>query len=557
MLFFEQFRKYLRDLFLKARHFIVLSKKAYILLFQSKSWTVVGIRILNRIYAVRHKIPLYMFIFFPKSCAWYQLKIENDLGSDERVGQAVKRLLRYRHVFYEYNLVEFSLDNLLRAIEDRNSKVFETLYRKKFDELKRKNLSGIHEIDMAFFLKTVPKNKFFIDAKNFLFLLPVKYMYRTSEHKNKLKDYVLRFKLPSEIHRQSNKVFELQVDGDIIWDIHHVKLLKGYQIIDDNNYICYEKAAEPAHKFIAGYLDAKPSFRIIEGIDYVKLNILNFNFEELGNVFLVSGRCTRNYFHWLIEYMPKLLWLKRSQLEDFSALDIAVDSLMPAQHYQALKFFLAKMGITNNVIRINPDKIIYQINRALICSNPTFIPDSIEEFSYLECSALNLETLSEFRNVFLDGLSNLHEKRIYIARSNNVNRKLVNESEVIGVFLRYKFQIIYPENLTFVEQMNTFNSAKFVVGPAGAAFTNLIFCQKNTIVINFLAEENKESSIFSNLCALSESEYFLATGKLLKTREFFTDKISWLYSDFEIDIPDLEKKLKSLLDSKSERPILF
>jgi capsular polysaccharide biosynthesis protein len=139
------------------------------------------------------------------------------------------------------------------------------------------------------------------------------------------------------------------------------------------------------------------------------------------------------------------------------------------------------------------------------------------------------------------------KRKIYIARSNNNNRKLVNELEIIALCVSYGFEIVYPEKFSFEEQLKLFNSAKYIIGPAGAAFSNLIFCQKGTVVINFLAEENKEASIFSNLCTLSESSYYLETGKLLKERMFFSDTISWLYSNYKVDIQALDERLKSIV----------
>ena len=115
------------------------------------------------------------------------------------------------------------------------------------------------------------------------------------------------------------------------------------------------------------------------------------------------------------------------------------------------------------------------------------------------------------------------------------------------MFVRNGFEVVYPEQYTFEEQMYLFNSAKFIAGSSGAAFSNLIFCQENTVVINFLAEEIKEFAVFSNLCALSHSQYYVETGRLLKDQSCFLDRISWLYSDFEIDEKALEIKLKQLL----------
>lgn len=45
------------------------------------------------------------------------------------------------------------------------------------------------------------------------------------------------------------------------------------------------------------------------------------------------------------------------------------------------------------------------------------------------------------------------------------------------------FVAVTLDNLSIVEQAKIFNSAKVIVAPHGAALTNLVFCRKNTKII--------------------------------------------------------------------------
>jgi Glycosyltransferase 61 len=524
----------------------LLFQKSVVLLYQSKSWTVLGLRIINRLCSQDKKVPFFLRFIFPKSAAWFDVKVATEKKSNDELTEAVRKLIEFKKVFYDYNLVEISIDFLLANIEERNAYAFQLMYQKRINDYRKD--SALYEIHNSFFLKKIPRIHFHIDEKRFLFLLPINYLFKFNSHKARLKDYEHRFLLPSKIDQPSLTEHTAQIDGDRIWELQNVKLVKGYQVIDDRNYFCYEQAADPVNEFIAGHFDAKAACRHLEGVSYARVNISKYTFQYMDSAFLVSGRCTRNYFHWLVEYLPKLLWFTRDTGIDFNNVVLAVDKYMPPQHYQALEFVLNKLNIQNPIVKINPDENIYNFNRLILCSNPTFIPDGLNEYNYPESSVMNLESLAEYRDLMLKCISNEQKRRIYIARTNKMNRKLINEEELIEIFVKHGFEIVYPENYSFEDQINLFNSAEAIAGPAGAAFSNLIFCQSGTKVINFLAEENKEAAIFSNLCALSDSSYCLLTGNLLKDQSLFPNKVSWLYSEFKVDTSKLDQNLANLLN---------
>jgi capsular polysaccharide biosynthesis protein len=53
----------------------------------------------------------------------------------------------------------------------------------------------------------------------------------------------------------------------------------------------------------------------------------------------------------------------------------------------------------------------------------------------------------------------------------------------VAALSSYEFEVIVPGNLTFGEQVEAFASAEIVVGPHGAALTNLLFCAPGTLAI--------------------------------------------------------------------------
>lgn len=94
------------------------------------------------------------------------------------------------------------------------------------------------------------------------------------------------------------------------------------------------------------------------------------------------------------------------------------------------------------------------------------------------------------RNTFLPLLINTKKKplNIYISRNDTLSnlkdyRKISNEVEVLAFLKKKGFKILNNSNFSFLKQIEIFYNARIIVGLHGAGFSNLIFCKKNTKVI--------------------------------------------------------------------------
>ena len=91
-------------------------------------------------------------------------------------------------------------------------------------------------------------------------------------------------------------------------------------------------------------------------------------------------------------------------------------------------------------------------------------------------------------------------KKVFIDRSDSKLKhcKLINNNE-IKRFLKSKgFKIITLSNLNFKNQISIFNNAEIIVGPHGAGFANLVFCKKNTKVIE-LRPKNHPNRVYERV----------------------------------------------------------
>ena len=77
----------------------------------------------------------------------------------------------------------------------------------------------------------------------------------------------------------------------------------------------------------------------------------------------------------------------------------------------------------------------------------------------------------------------LYPRRLYIDRSGQMNRKLVNEPAVIAALAAIGFVAIQPELLALSAQIALFTNADIIVAPHGAALTSIVFCRPGTSLI--------------------------------------------------------------------------
>jgi hypothetical protein len=183
-------------------------------------------------------------------------------------------------------------------------------------------------------------------------------------------------------------------------------------------------------------------------------------------------------------------------------------------YFDFMYFILLKL----NKILINAEQLALKDTVILVPFNTSELPDfAFEYFSLFGFDKSKIVDSKRFKviaekyyfgdnnsfffpNFFdvLDLKNYLHKKlsiklnssersltNIYLRRSGK--RKVKNEEEIIPILEKHNFKIIDDSPKSISEQFKLFQSAKIVLGPHGAGFSNILFCKKNTKVIEFFS----------------------------------------------------------------------
>ena len=191
--------------------------------------------------------------------------------------------------------------------------------------------------------------------------------------------------------------------------------------------------------------------------------------EKVGWYTSLTCPTSYNYFHWMIECLPRLAALeayiqlfdgiiipsnpKPFHLESLKALGIGADRLIEAHPKLHLK--IEHLFATNYSARDNPA--------------PWLHPWYKEKFIH----PLNLKVKPG--------------RRIYISRADASVRNVSNFATVHAMVSSLGFEVLTLSNLSFIEQATLFYESDVIVAEHGASLANLLFCRRGTKVIEIFS----------------------------------------------------------------------
>lgn len=132
------------------------------------------------------------------------------------------------------------------------------------------------------------------------------------------------------------------------------------------------------------------------------------------------------------------------------------------------------------------------------------------------------------------------KNRIYVSRA--CRRKILNEEALIEMLKKFDFQVIEDKPRSVEEQITIYHNASFIIGPHGASFSNVIWCEPGAHLFE-LFSHNYAPDFFLYLAAVMDmkySAYYEEDGERIN----YVDALS---EDIYVSIPKLEKCLETLL----------
>ncbi len=234
---------------------------------------------------------------------------------------------------------------------------------------------------------------------------------------------------------------------------------------------------------------------------------------SLSEAILLSLPWYHNFFHWMIEILPRLLLYDLA--EDLHHLKLVVPASSP-------KFVRESLKLTGYEEKVS------------------FVEDGVYTFEKLHILSRLAKTadISPFAIEWLNSkikTSNIEisKKRIYVSRADAKIRYVTNELEIQNVLSDFGFETVTMSHYTLEEQIKIFKQAEVVIGSHGAAFANLAFMTPKATFIEFF-ESGHFNRCFYRMACLKKLKYGFLVGQ--------KDGLG-----FSIDVAQLESLLKQAL----------
>lgn len=246
-----------------------------------------------------------------------------------------------------------------------------------------------------------------------------------------------------------------------------------------------------------------------------------------GNLVLAyKGWSLNNYYHWMLEFLPKISVLLDPENRPFSEVFEDARILLPSNPSSWMIQSLQMIGIgEEQLFRTSAEQL--QVDKLI------FIP----EFGTLY--SLPAWGVSWLRKSFSPYMipPETSNKRIYISRRKAATRHVENEDQVLQMLSKYGFRDVVLEEMSLADQIALFSQAEIIVGPHGAGFSNIVFSTGATLIDIF--EPSHVNCCFYMLCHDFGHHYWYLMSETVEG------------ADLLVDIDKLERTLERALEQRS------
>ncbi len=268
---------------------------------------------------------------------------------------------------------------------------------------------------------------------------------------------------------------------------------------------------------------------------FVKYHSPKYALVDLGNIefidegFFLVGNGSYNWYHWMIEILPKMMYFKEGQTRVI-LVDESVRTISTMN--ESLRLFTKHIDV--NIIYLDRSKA-YKVKKLYFINevNKLMYNALDRTLNILPLYYYRQESLKMLRERFLQNSSNKKRTsgKIYLERK-NTHRIAKNTASLLEFLQQREVSSVDLTPLSIPEQIAVFNNASMVIGTTGAAWTNILFCQRNTTCIVFMPLNFKAYQFYAELAELLD----------IKMNYLFYENGSEDHakSDFVIDLEELQ-----------------
>lgn len=298
---------------------------------------------------------------------------------------------------------------------------------------------------------------------------------------------------------------DIIVIGGSIVLLSNKTFLNDMAFYDDENRINLSYAS--LRKIVNGYAIIEEGKEDIKEYD-MAINLVNV--------------ATFNYYHTLIETLPKLLIA--DNYKEYQGVPLLVDAVI--YEIPQMRAVLEIINRYNHPVIIVGANEKVKVSKMIYISPNVWMPINVYKRDMFRMSdfMIGKSYLENMRNLILDSVNinkSVLEGRYFISRKNTKTVRLKNEERVRRLFNDNGFEVVYTEEMSFAEQVTYFANARCIVAATGAALANIIFCKPGTKIVCIMPMEFK-FEMYSTIAYLLQLDVVFLDAEIVERTEYIS-----------------------------------
>lgn len=288
---------------------------------------------------------------------------------------------------------------------------------------------------------------------------------------------------PHEIRYKSHEIASINLNDTF---------LKECYLYNKENYFDLDHWSSPVLESAYGFLNPTLS-------GYKNKNVVFGNFRIRNHIFIagefayIFGRYINNYWHFLFEYLPKLLVLRRKEI-------VVIPGNLNARNEKFLLNYLDTLGL--KYLKLDVGKT-YMFEKLHVPSAPIIRLNDFEysiDVNLLKRYKASIQSINELE-VDFDLTRN---KIVFLTRHSP--RRVVLDAELQKVAIENEFVVLDPAALSIAQQASMFKNAKAIISYPGAVWGNLVFAPPTLRVFNIVSPILGRATLHQTIAFLQGSE---------------------------------------------------
>lgn len=212
----------------------------------------------------------------------------------------------------------------------------------------------------------------------------------------------------------------------------------------------------------------------------------------------VTPEAVGNYYHWLIDLLPRLLLLREAE-GGFDGFDRILINGAGARYERES---LAALGLPPEKVRYVNERQRFQVKAAAIPSM---------DHAGKVIAPWKIKALRDLRDGLTKG-GRPGARRLYVSRRNAAVRRVVNEEALRPLLEQAGFALLELDSRSWVDQVQMFADAEVVLAPHGAALANIAFCHPGALITEITTRAGYRD-FYRYLAASASLQYGVLEGE--------------------------------------------